>query len=268
MIGFCLGIGGKDDAERAQRRSSLTEQVREIMKHILDARSVLSEVPPTTPTMAPDLPSSGAAHAEVTSALANTGEDLASRPWRERPAFYDKAIQTTVQKLMLGYNSRDNGTVNGVIYLPYEIGNRGLHCAHAVDNGSYWGSVGAVANYFVKYSRAAADIQTLKEKFVALEAKKDRIIEAVFAESQDDLCKQVQFALGDQRSKRKRREAESVAMDDTAFTALVAVKCNYDFVWYELGWRYYTAARTTTEYVLEKNDGTFDASCGQIIFIP
>lgn len=53
MIGFCLGIGGKDDAERAQRRSSLTEQVREIMKHILDARSVLSEVPPTTPTMAP-----------------------------------------------------------------------------------------------------------------------------------------------------------------------------------------------------------------------
>lgn len=51
-----------------------------------------------------DLPSSGAAHAEVTSALANTGEDLASRPWRERPAFYDKAIQTTVQKLMLGYN--------------------------------------------------------------------------------------------------------------------------------------------------------------------
>lgn len=101
-----------------------------------------------------------------------------------------------------------------------------------------------------------------------LQVNLKRVFVDFSAESQDDLCKQVQFALGDQRSKRKRREAESVAMDDTAFTALVAVKCNYDFVWYELGWRYYTAARTTTEYVLEKNDGTFDASCGQIIFIP
>lgn len=50
MVGFCIGIGGKNDAERELQRSRLSEQVREIMKHILDARSVLKEDPPPKPT--------------------------------------------------------------------------------------------------------------------------------------------------------------------------------------------------------------------------
>ncbi|KAH7717120.1 hypothetical protein AAVH_15482 [Aphelenchoides avenae] len=80
------------------------------------------------------------------------------------------------------------------------------------------------------------------------------------AGSYDNLCDRVDFALGDHHWKRQREEA--------GFSAFVAVKCSYDFVWYELGWRYYTAARTTSEYVLEKNGGTFDENCGQLIFLP
>lgn len=54
-----------------------------------------------------------------------------------------------------------------------------MHCAHAIDNGSYSGWTGDVANYFVKYTQNAAPAQTLKDKFAVLEAKKDRQIETV-----------------------------------------------------------------------------------------
>lgn len=47
---FCFGISGKNDAKREQQRSKLSEQVREIMKRMLDARSMLKEDPPTKPT--------------------------------------------------------------------------------------------------------------------------------------------------------------------------------------------------------------------------
>lgn len=50
MTGFCLGIAEENADKREQRRSRLSKQVREIMKQILDARSVLNEEPPTKPT--------------------------------------------------------------------------------------------------------------------------------------------------------------------------------------------------------------------------
>lgn len=74
--------------------------------------------------------------------------------------------------------SSGNTSVNGVLCLPYEIGNRRKHCADSVDNGNYWGSVDGVANYFVKYTENAAAAQTLKEKFDAF-ANKDRILNTV-----------------------------------------------------------------------------------------
>ncbi|KAH7710718.1 hypothetical protein AAVH_21979 [Aphelenchoides avenae] len=212
-----------------------------------------------------ELPSSEAVKTQVTDSLANAAEKLTSLSWKERPAFYDNAIRDAVRHLK---TSNYSGSVNGVLYLPYDTSNSEVHCAHAVDNGSYSGLVDDMAHYFVKYTQNAAVAATMKEKFEALEAKKDRIIKTVFAESQRDLCERVHTALDDQRPKRERREVESDVLEDAEFSAFVAVKCSYDFVWYELGWRYYTAARTTSEYVLEKNDGAFDASCGQLIFLP
>lgn len=74
--------------------------------------------------------------------------------------------------------SSHNASVNGVLYLPYKIGNRLMHCADSTDNGSYRESVDGVSNCFVKYTETAAAAQTLKEKFGAL-SNKDRILNTV-----------------------------------------------------------------------------------------
>lgn len=54
-----------------------------------------------------------------------------------------------------------------------------MHCAHAIDNASYSGSVSEVARYFVTYTQIAADAKATKEKFAALEANKDSILKTV-----------------------------------------------------------------------------------------
>ncbi|KAH7709039.1 hypothetical protein AAVH_23706 [Aphelenchoides avenae] len=73
----------------------------------------------------------------------------------------------------------DNGTVNGVIYLPYKTSNSGMHCAYAIDNAAFSGRVGDVANYFVKYTQNHADSETMMEKFAALETSKDSVLNKV-----------------------------------------------------------------------------------------
>ncbi|KAH7698755.1 hypothetical protein AAVH_34148 [Aphelenchoides avenae] len=228
----------------------------------------------------PGLPSNEAVKAEVTNALANVSENVASLPGKDRPAIYDEAIRNAVPKLKTGYNISwpltctcitqklcfcgPTGNVDGVLYLPYDMSNRRMHCAQAIDYGGYWGSIPEMVNYFVKYTHTAVHAKTMKQKmkpkFAALEASKDSIVKAVFAGNHDNLCERVVVALRD--------KAVSGSIEGTGFSAFVAVRCAYDFVWYELGWRYYTAARTTSEYVLEANDGTFNANCGQLIFLP
>ncbi|KAH7721349.1 hypothetical protein AAVH_11205 [Aphelenchoides avenae] len=47
-----------------------------------------------------------------------------------------------------------------------------------------------------------------------------------------------------------------------------AVKCGYEFVWYELGYTYFYAAHSSTNYKWEKKGGAYDAKCGQIFFFP
>ncbi|KAH7709036.1 hypothetical protein AAVH_23703 [Aphelenchoides avenae] len=149
------------------------------------------------------------------------------------------------------------------MYLPYKTSDRRIHCAYAVTSGNYSGSIDDEANYVVKFTWNVDDAQELKEKFKTLQWSKDRIFEIVFAESHDGLCERILNP-----PERQRWLDVYDSMGSSGFTAFVAVRCAYDFVWYELGWRYYKAARTTSDYVLETYDGTFNASCGQIIFLP
>lgn len=56
MAEFCLGIGESDDPALEEQRRMLPEQIREITKQILDARSVLNEKPPPAKPTTPRVP--------------------------------------------------------------------------------------------------------------------------------------------------------------------------------------------------------------------
>lgn len=54
------------------------------------------------------------------------------------------------------------------------------------------------------------------------------------------------------------------------FKALVALKCGYEFVWYELGYRYFPAGYSTGNYTLSTDvENKYSWKCGgQIILFP
>ncbi|KAH7704753.1 hypothetical protein AAVH_28052 [Aphelenchoides avenae] len=60
---------------------------------------------------------------------------------------------------------------------------------------------------------------------------------------------------------------QTSSKESSGFTAVIAVRCTNEFVWYELGWRYYKAAATTSDYVVSRGDGEYSNSCGQLIFL-
>ncbi|KAH7697947.1 hypothetical protein AAVH_34963 [Aphelenchoides avenae] len=54
------------------------------------------------------------------------------------------------------------------------------------------------------------------------------------------------------------------------FSAVAAVKCGRQFVWYELGYRYFAAAGVSNEnYAITSGSvDSYNANCGQIMFFP
>ncbi|KAH7687784.1 hypothetical protein AAVH_40663, partial [Aphelenchoides avenae] len=54
------------------------------------------------------------------------------------------------------------------------------------------------------------------------------------------------------------------------FSGLVAVRCGREFVWYELGYRYFNVGRTAGPKftLVSTNDGTYNSNCGQAFLFP
>ncbi|KAH7717395.1 hypothetical protein AAVH_15193 [Aphelenchoides avenae] len=56
-------------------------------------------------------------------------------------------------------------------------------------------------------------------------------------------------------------------LEDTL--ALAALRCGYEFVWYELGYRYFPAGYATGKHILLTQGGNeYTDKCGQIVFFP
>lgn len=56
-------------------------------------------------------------------------------------------------------------------------------------------------------------------------------------------------------------------LTEDGFWALAALPCGYNFVWYELGYRYFPAGYATGNHTLVTKTGNkYSEKCGQIIF--
>lgn len=81
--------------------------------------------------------------------------------------------------------------------------------------------------------------------------------------SKEDICKKAKEAI---------TEEVGTFLGEGKFLGIAVVKCGYKFVWYELGYSYFTAGRIPQDghhYILSTdNDGKYDANCGQIVFFP
>ncbi|KAH7710738.1 hypothetical protein AAVH_21999 [Aphelenchoides avenae] len=111
-------------------------------------------------------------------------------------------------------------------------------------------------NFFVLYANASSKNNS-DEAWDKLTDKKDAVLDHVFAKNSNDLCGRFDAAINDNKVNRENFRG-----------GFAAVKCGYEFVWYELGYTYFHAAYSSTDYKWQKKGSAYDANCGQIFFFP
>ncbi|KAH7721351.1 hypothetical protein AAVH_11207 [Aphelenchoides avenae] len=177
---------------------------------------------------------------------------LDSQGWSGRESLHQKIVSDTVDVL----NSRASRYVyNALAYLPFgrvDQQCRPLPEDNVADVG-YWN-----LNFFVLYANRSSEQRANQtwEEVKDNEVARDAVLGRVFAKSNADLCGRLRTVLSDNSIK--------------GFGGFAAVKCGYEFVWYELGYSYFYAAYSSTPYQWEMKGGAYDskAKCGQIFFFP
>ncbi|KAH7669954.1 hypothetical protein AAVH_18509 [Aphelenchoides avenae] len=112
-------------------------------------------------------------------------------------------------------------------------------------------------NFFVRYVEKIEE-SAMETAMKDIKGKKGAVLDQVFAKSKGDLCDRLKSVL------------ESNGGDVDKFGGIVAVKCGYKFVWYQLAYEYSHAAASSLEVeaAWETGHGSYDAKCGQIFFFP
>ncbi|KAH7673293.1 hypothetical protein AAVH_42227, partial [Aphelenchoides avenae] len=75
-----------------------------------------------------------------------------------------------------------------------------------------------------------------------------------------DLCKE---------AGKKVRDVVAASTNADCNFSVAAVRCGYEFVWYELIYRYFTAGRAAgASFELSTDDTAYERNCGQIFLFP
>ncbi|KAH7707972.1 hypothetical protein AAVH_24787 [Aphelenchoides avenae] len=147
-----------------------------------------------------------------------------------------------------------------LVYLPLEQGATNKHCLPQPNGSSIAGYNEKGVNYFVHSYSAERNIG-LAVSWEKISKREADIVDAVFSSESKDLCTTATCVIG----------SEAFDIEKGGFSSVAVVRCAYEFVWYELGYRYFTIGRTAgvKAFVLSShNNGKYIRNCGQIFLFP
>ncbi|KAH7710736.1 hypothetical protein AAVH_21997 [Aphelenchoides avenae] len=181
-------------------------------------------------------------------------DKLNSQGWSGREEVHKQIVNETVDALRKNMRQINFVTYvfNALAYLPYDRDDQ--QCLFPKDKFADLGYRNL--NFFVLCANATRNAERACKDVKNRTVARDAVLDRVFAKSDEDLCKRLEAALNDQK------------INGNAFGGIAAVRCGYEFVWYELGYTYFYAAESSTDYRWEKKGGAYDAKCGQIFFFP
>ncbi|KAH7715715.1 hypothetical protein AAVH_16896 [Aphelenchoides avenae] len=185
--------------------------------------------------------------------------------WEERKGVHERVAKGIVAKLNAS-TYKDGYLFKSLAYLPF--GDDGQHAFLSLPVGAE--DVLRNESKLVKYvvsryrQRAVQSLAFLREKWDAIENKGDQILDATFSTSASKLLKRIEEV-----ENRFETDIKGAFLSAGGFRALVALRCGYEFVWYELGYRYFPAGFASGGYTLgTKQDNKYKYNCGQIVFFP
>ncbi|KAH7717335.1 hypothetical protein AAVH_15283 [Aphelenchoides avenae] len=118
-------------------------------------------------------------------------------------------------------------------------------------------------SYFIQYFNTSDLSAGLNATWEAITKNNADIVDAVFSSKTNDLCKAG-------KSEIEKAVDKKVFGLEGGFSGWGVVRCGSQFVWYELGHRYFTVGRTAGPSfpLVSANDGTYNSNCGQIFLFP
>ncbi|KAH7710727.1 hypothetical protein AAVH_21988 [Aphelenchoides avenae] len=174
---------------------------------------------------------------------------LDAKGWAGRQQYHEEIVNNTVDALS---KNMSNYVFNALAYLPYDREDQ--QCLFPKNKSLNVGYRNL--NFFVLYANKERNAERACKDVKNRTAAGDAVLDRVFAKSDEDLCERLKAALSDQ------------TININAFGGIAAVRCGYEFVWYELGYTYFYAAYSSTDYKWEKKGGVYDSKCGQVFFFP
>ncbi|KAH7695598.1 hypothetical protein AAVH_37340 [Aphelenchoides avenae] len=229
------------------------------MRLVLDVRAgmeLLDEIPlnDTSPWTFPAL--YGDMEQAAKKVLDATKGELEPKGWARRQKVHKKIVEDTVLNPALLKKHR-RYFFNALAFLPYYHDDE--RCVlFPKHNFIDAGNRNLKLNYFVLHAdkRWAQPPEQAWHNLTRRKDAMEEVLAHVFAQSNDDVCGRLTAAVKDH------------VVDTNVFGGVAAVKCGYEFVWYELGYRYFYAAYSSTKYKWGTNGGGYDSKCGQIFLFP
>ncbi|KAH7715716.1 hypothetical protein AAVH_16897 [Aphelenchoides avenae] len=199
------------------------------------------------------------------SVVGNATRSINASTWQAREPVHELVANGIVTKLN-GSTYSDGYYFKALAYLPYADDGQHGFLSLPVGAEDVLRNESKLVKYVVsRYrKRAVHSLDLPRANWVALQKKGNEILDATFSTSTSNLSKRVEEV-----ENRFMKDIDGPFLSAGGFRALVALRCGYEFVWYELGYRYFPAGFTTDAYVLTtKQDNKYKYNCGQIVFFP
>ncbi|KAH7708211.1 hypothetical protein AAVH_24544 [Aphelenchoides avenae] len=187
------------------------------------------------------------------------------KPWRDRVHAHQTIAQEIFSNIAGKYANGTNPQIafQVLVYLPYPKDTPGQHCLRSNKTGYFAeGNQKNGVDYFIHYYRNASELNTcLEALWRKIRGNGQEILNAVFSPYTKDMCKEA--------DEKIRGVVASSPDMDCDFPGVAAVRCGYQFVWYQLAYRYFTAGRTAgSSFELSTGDTAYERNCGQIFLFP
>ncbi|KAH7713722.1 hypothetical protein AAVH_18906 [Aphelenchoides avenae] len=182
-------------------------------------------------------------------------KSLKPKSWKERQSLHE-AVANGIVKLFNDSAKNKGYRYEALAYLPYADNER-----HAFiklpDNIDVVRNEYASVNYAV--ARQLSDGSKVTDQWASIGKNASDILEATFSTRASNLTSRVKDV--------EKRFGPFLKKD--GFRSLTALRCGYEFVWYQLGYRYFPAGYATGNYTLfTEGANKYSEKCGQIFFFP
>ncbi|KAH7714146.1 hypothetical protein AAVH_18484 [Aphelenchoides avenae] len=261
---ICTLFPLKDQVRKDDMRLKMVGVVRSLKDIVSQLSNVSSEADHYKPCAA-DFPAWTAEVEQVATYVVNAAAgSLNASSWEDRQRLHELVANGTVTGLSHS-KYRDGYYFKALAYLPFT--DDGQHAFMRLPVGAE--DVIRNESKLVKYvvsrfpKRAVQSLALIRSKWGTIEKKGNETLDAIFSTSASNLSKRIEEV-----ENRFKKDIDGGAfLSVGGFRALVALRCGYEFVWYELGYRYFPAGFATGDYVLAPEQGSkYSSNCGQIVF--